>query len=297
MRPALSDYQHLASGKVRELYRIDDGHLLFVATDRISAYDHILDSAIPDKGRVLTAMSVFYFGHLDVPNHLAGPPDDARIPEDVLGRALVVKELEMLPVEAVARGYLTGSGLIDYQKTGAVCGIALPPGLVEASRFTEPLFTPATKADLGEHDVNITFDDVVDLIGAERAGQLRELTLQTYLQGAEHALSKGIIVADTKFEFGVDADGRLTLADEVFTPDSSRYWNADDYVEGQVQNSFDKQFVRNWLTGPESGWDRHGEQPPPPLPPEIAAATRSRYIDAYERISGLRFDDWIGGTA
>ena len=297
MRPALSDYQHLASGKVRELYRIDDGHLLFVATDRISAYDHILDSAIPDKGRVLTAMSVFYFGHLDVPNHLAGPPDDPRIPEDVLGRALVVKELEMLPVEAVARGYLTGSGLIDYQKTGAVCGIALPPGLVEASRFAEPLFTPATKADLGEHDVNITFDDVVDLIGAERANRLRELTLQTYLQGAEHALSKGIIVADTKFEFGVDAGGELTLADEVFTPDSSRYWNADDYVEGQVQNSFDKQFVRNWLTGPESGWDRHGDQPPPPLPPEIAAATRSRYIDAYERISGLRFDDWIGGTA
>ena len=297
MRPALSDYQHLASGKVRELYRIDDGHLLFVATDRISAYDHILDSAIPDKGRVLTAMSVFYFGHLDVPNHLAGPPDDPRIPEDVLGRALVVKELEMLPVEAVARGYLTGSGLIDYQKTGAVCGIALPPGLVEASRFAEPLFTPATKADLGEHDVNITFDDVVDLIGAERANRLRELTLQTYLQGAEHALSKGIIVADTKFEFGVDVGGELTLADEVFTPDSSRYWNADDYVEGQVQNSFDKQFVRNWLTGPESGWDRHGDHPPPPLPPEIAAATRSRYIDAYERISGLRFDDWIGGTA
>ena len=297
MRPALSDYQHLASGKVRELYRIDDGHLLFVATDRISAYDHILDSAIPDKGRVLTAMSVFYFGHLDVPNHLAGPPDDPRIPEDVLGRALVVKELEMLPVEAVARGYLTGSGLIDYQKTGAVCGIALPPGLVEASRFAEPLFTPATKADLGEHDVNITFDDVVGLVGAERANRLRELTLQTYLQGAEHALSKGIIVADTKFEFGVDAGGELTLADEVFTPDSSRYWNADDYVEGQVQNSFDKQFVRNWLTGPESGWDRHGDQPPPPLPPEIAAATRSRYIDAYERISGLRFDDWIGGTA
>src|SRR5689334_2890447 len=157
MRPALSDYQHLASGKVRELYRIDDGHLLFVASDRISAFDYILDSAIPDKGRILTAMSVFFFDLVEAPNHLAGPPDDERIPEDVLGRALVVEELEMMPVEAVARGYLTGSGLIDYEKTGSVCGIALPPGLVEASKFDEPLFTPATKAELGAHDVNISF--------------------------------------------------------------------------------------------------------------------------------------------
>ena len=297
MRPALSDYQHLASGKVRELYRIDDGHLLFVASDRISAYDYVLDSLIPDKGRVLTAMSVFYFGLLDAPNHLAGPPDDERIPEDVLGRALVVKQLQMLPVEAVARGYLTGSGLIDYQRTGAVCGIPLPAGLVEASKFDEPLFTPATKADLGEHDVNITFDDVVELIGADSAARLRDLTLATYIQGADHALTKGIIVADTKFEFGVDSRGEFTLADEVFTPDSSRYWRADGYVVGQVQNSFDKQFVRNWLTSPESGWDRHGDQPPPPLPTEIVDATRARYIEAYERISGLKFDDWIGGTA
>lgn len=297
MRPALSDYQHLASGKVRELYRVDDRHLLFVATDRISAYDFILDSEIPDKGRVLTAMSVFFFGLVDSPNHLAGPPDDERIPEEVLGRALVVRQLDMLPVEAVARGYLTGSGLIDYQKTGTVCGIPLPSGLVEASKFDEPLFTPATKADLGEHDVNITYDDVVELIGAERAEQLRERTLAVYQQGADHALSNGIIVADTKFEFGIDADGELTLADEVFTPDSSRYWRADDYAEGQVQNSFDKQFVRNWLTGPDSGWDRNGDQAPPPLPPDIVAATRARYIEAYERISGLRFDDWIGGAA
>ncbi|OAN42253.1 phosphoribosylaminoimidazolesuccinocarboxamide synthase [Mycolicibacterium iranicum] len=297
MRPALSDYQHLASGKVRELYRIDDGHLLFVASDRISAYDYVLDSLIPDKGRVLTAMSVFFFGLIDAPNHLAGPPDDERIPQDVLGRALVVKQLEMLPVEAVARGYLTGSGLLDYQKTGTVCGIPLPTGLMEASKFDEPLFTPATKADLGEHDVNITFDDVVDLIGADRAARLRDLTLATYIQGADHALTKGIIVADTKFEFGVDASGEFTLADEVFTPDSSRYWRADDYVVGQVQNSFDKQFVRNWLTSQESGWDRHGDQPPPPLPTEIVQSTRARYIEAYERISGLKFDDWIGGTA
>ncbi|WP_348726611.1 phosphoribosylaminoimidazolesuccinocarboxamide synthase [uncultured Mycolicibacterium sp.] len=297
MRPALSDYQHLASGKVRELYRIDDGHLLFVASDRISAYDHILDSEIPDKGRILTAMSVFFFDLVDSPNHLAGPPDDERIPADVLGRALVVEQLEMLPVEAVARGYLTGSGLIDYQNTGAVCGIALPAGLTEASRFAEPLFTPASKAEFGQHDENITFDDVVAAIGAERAAEVRDRTLHTYTQGAEHALTKGIIVADTKFEFGVDAHGELKLADEVFTPDSSRYWRADDYTEGQVQQSFDKQFVRNWLTGAESGWDRHGDQPPPPLPPDIVAATRARYIEAYERISGLRFDDWIGGNA
>ncbi|MDZ4269823.1 MAG: phosphoribosylaminoimidazolesuccinocarboxamide synthase [Mycobacterium sp.] len=297
MRPALSDYRHLASGKVRELYRVDDGHLLFVASDRISAYDHILDSEIPDKGRVLTAMSVFFFDLVDAPNHLAGPPDDERIPAEVLGRALVVEQLEMLPVEAVARGYLTGSGLIDYQKTGAVCGIDLPPGLVEASRFAEPLFTPASKAELGQHDENITFDDVVALIGAPRAEQLRDRTLRTYLQGAEHALTKGIIVADTKFEFGVDTHGELKLADEVFTPDSSRYWRADDYAEGVVQNSFDKQFVRNWLTGPESGWDRSGDEPPPPLPMEIVEATRARYIEAYERISGLKFDDWIGAPA
>jgi phosphoribosylaminoimidazole-succinocarboxamide synthase len=293
MRPGLSDYQHLASGKVRELYRIDDEHLLFVATDRISAYDHILESAIPDKGRVLTAMSVFFFDYVEAPNHLAGPPDDERIPEEVLGRALVVQELEMMPVECVARGYLTGSGLIDYEKTGTVCGITLPPGLAEASKFGGPLFTPATKAELGEHDENISFNDVIQLVGAVRANQLRERTLQTYIQGADHALTRGIIVADTKFEFGVDKFGNVRLADEVFTPDSSRYWRAHDYQEGVVQKSFDKQFVRNWLTSPESGWDRYSDKPPPPLPAEIVDATRARYIEAYERISGLRFDDWI----
>ena len=297
MRPALSDYRHLASGKVRELHRIDDDHLLFVATDRISAFDYILDTLIPDKGRILTAMSVFFFGLVDAPNHLAGPPDDPRIPAEVLGRALVVRRLEMVPVECVARGYLTGSGLLDYQRTGAVCGIELPPGLVEASRFDHPLFTPATKAELGAHDENITFDRVVDLVGDSRAGDLRDLTLQTYSQAADHALTKGIIIADTKFEFGADRDGELLLADEVFTPDSSRYWPADTYTEGVAQPSFDKQFVRNWLTGPDSGWDRHGSQPPPPLPQEIAAVTRARYIEAYERISGLAFDDWIGGAA
>ncbi|WP_293305931.1 phosphoribosylaminoimidazolesuccinocarboxamide synthase [Mycolicibacterium sp.] len=297
MRPALTDYRHLASGKVRELYAIDDEHLLFVASDRISAFDFILDTAIPDKGRILTAMSVFFFGLVDAPNHLAGPPDDPRIPAEVLGRALVVRRLDMMPVECVARGYLTGSGLLDYQGTGAVCGIELPAGLVEASRFDQPLFTPATKAELGEHDENISFDRVVELVGAQRAAQLRDLTLQTYRQAADHALSKGVIIADTKFEFGADADGRLVLADEVFTPDSSRYWPADSYKEGVVQPSFDKQFVRNWLTGPESGWDRHGSTPPPPLPDDIVTATRERYIEAYERISGLKFADWIGADA
>ncbi|MBV8928667.1 MAG: phosphoribosylaminoimidazolesuccinocarboxamide synthase [Mycobacteriaceae bacterium] len=293
MRPALSDYHHLASGKVRELYRVDDNHLLFVATDRISAFDYILDTEIPDKGRILTAMSVFFFGLLDVPNHLAGPPDDPRIPEDVLGRALVVRDLQMLPVECVARGYLTGSGLLDYQKTGKLCGITLAPGLVEASRFAQPLFTPATKAEQGTHDENISFDMAIELVGTERANQLRETTLAVYAQGAAHALSRGIIVADTKFEFGVDAHGNLVLADEVFTPDSSRYWVADPYREGVVQNSFDKQFVRNWLISSDSGWDRNGPKPPPPLPDDVAEATRTRYIEAYERISGLKFVDWI----
>ncbi|OBJ70249.1 phosphoribosylaminoimidazolesuccinocarboxamide synthase [Mycobacterium sp. 1274756.6] len=293
-RPALSDYEHLGSGKVRELYRIDDEHLLFVATDRISAYDHVLDTEIPDKGRILTAMSVFFFDLVDAPNHLAGGPDDERIPAEVLGRALVVQRLEMLPVECVARGYLTGSGLVDYQRTGGVCGIDLPAGLQEASRFATPLFTPATKADIGEHDENIPFAKMIELIGGVRANQLRDRTMQTYVQGADHALTKGIIIADTKFEFGVNAGGHVVLADEIFTPDSSRYWPADQYEVGKTQHSFDKQFVRNWLTSDESGWDREGSDPPPPLPDDVVEATRSRYIEAYERISGLRFDDWIG---
>jgi len=294
VRPALTDYRHLASGKVRELYEVDAAHLLFVASDRISAFDFVLQPQIPDKGRILTAMSVFFFGLVDAPNHLAGLPDDPRIPDEVLGRALVVRRLDMLPVECVARGYLTGSGLLDYEKTGALCGIPLPAGLMEASRLDEPLFTPATKAELGQHDENISYDQVVEMVGAEQASAARGLTLQIYRQGADHALSNGIIIADTKFEFGVDARGMLVLADEVFTPDSSRYWPADEYRPGVRQHSFDKQFVRNWLIGGDSGWDRSGETPPPPLPPAVVDATRARYIEAYERISGLRFDDWIG---
>lgn len=294
MRPALSDYRHLASGKVRELFEIDGEHLLFVATDRISAFDYILESTIPDKGRILTAMSLFFFELLDVPNHIAGPPDDPRIPVEVLGRALVVRRLEMAPLECVARGYLTGSGLSDYRRTGAICGVELPPGLVEASKFDQPLFTPATKAEFGDHDENISFERAAAIVGRTKAEQLRDLTLQTYRQAAEHALARGVIVADTKFEFGVDSNGRLVLADEVLTPDSSRYWPADTYAVGVVQPSFDKQFVRNWLTGPDSGWDRSGPAAPPPLPEGIIKSTRERYIEAYERISGRRFSDWLG---
>ena len=292
MRPTLSSYQHLAGGKVRDLYIVDDDHLLLVASDRISAYDYVLDTPIPDKGRVLTAMSVFFFEELGGVNHLAGDPLDERIPQQLLGRALVVKRLEMVPIECVARGYLTGSGLSDYQRTGAVCGVALPDGLVESSKLDEPIFTPAAKAALGEHDENVDYAAVVDKVGEELAFKLREDTLEIYARAANFALDRGIILADTKFEFGQDADGNLVLADEVLTPDSSRYWPADSYEEGRVQPSFDKQYVRDWLTG-ESGWDRHGDTPPPALPDDVVAATRARYIEAYERISGLNFDDWV----
>ena len=288
-------YEHVYSGKVRDLWRTPNGDLLFVATDRISAYDWVLPTPIPDKGRILTATSLWWFEHLAdiVGNHVVSTD----VPVEVEGRAMVCTPLQMVPVECVARGYLTGSGLLDYQRTGAVCGIELPAGLVEASKFDTPLFTPATKAEFGAHDENISFDRVVDLVGADRAAELRDLTLRTYGEAADHARSKGVILADTKFEFGLDTGGRLVLADEVLTPDSSRYWPADTYAEGVVQPSFDKQFVRNWLTGPDSGWDRNGSQPPPALPDEIVAATRDRYIEAYERISGLRFADWIGATA
>lgn len=291
MRPELSDYTHLSAGKVRELYEIDDDHLLMVATDRISAYDHVLEPAIPDKGRVLTAMSVFFFDALDFPNHLAGPLDDERIPAEVLGRALVVKRLNMLPFEAVARGYLTGSGLVEYRDNGTVCGIPLPDGLTEASRLDPPIFTPATKAEQGDHDENVSFDVVVDKLGAERAEELRDATLSIYSRAAALAEEKGIILADTKFEFGLDADGRLVLADEVLTPDSSRYWPADSYTVGEIQPSYDKQYVRNWLTSDDSGWDKASDATPPALPADVVEATRERYIEAYEKLSGRTFSD------
>lgn len=294
MRPSLESYSHLAGGKVRDLYIVDDEHLLLVASDRISAYDHVLETSIPDKGRVLTAMSVFFFDLLDANNHLAGEPDDERIPAEVLGRALIVKRLEMVPVECVARGYLTGSGLADYNATGSVCGVELPDGLVEASRLPEPIFTPATKADLGDHDENISFEQVAEKIGLNLAMQLRQDTLDIYDRASIYAYERGIMLADTKFEFGLDKAGNLVLADEVLTPDSSRYWDLAEYEVGKVQPSFDKQIVRNWLTSDESGWDRASDTPPPALPQHIVDKTRARYIEAYERISGLSFDDWIG---
>ena len=295
MRPQLSDYQHVSSGKVRDIYEVDDNTLLMVVTDRISAYDFALEPAIPDKGRVLTATTMFFFDAIDFPNHLAGPIDDERIPEEVLGRAIIVKKLNMLPFECVARGYLTGSGLKEYNANGTVCGIELPEGLVEASRLPEPIFTPATKAEQGDHDENVSFERVVQDLGQERAEQLRDETLRIYSAAAKIAEEKGIILADTKFEFGLDSAGNLVLGDEVLTPDSSRYWPADTYAEGIVQPSFDKQYVRNWLTSEESGWDVESETQPPVLPDDIVAATRLRYIEAYERLSGKRFIDFIGG--
>ncbi|WP_182345996.1 phosphoribosylaminoimidazolesuccinocarboxamide synthase [Tomitella gaofuii] len=295
MRPTLSDYKHLSTGKVRELYEIDEKTLLMVASDRISAYDHVLSTPIPDKGKVLTAMSVYFFDQISVPNHLAGDAEDERIPEEVLGRALVVHKLEMIPVECVARGFLTGSGLADYRETGAVCGVALPEGLVEASRLPEPVFTPARKAAVGEHDENITFAQVVDTIGTDLAVKLRDDTIDIYSRASMLAFDRGILLADTKFEFGMDPGGNVVLADEVLTADSSRFWPVDGYAEGNVQPSFDKQFVRDWLTSEESGWDRASDSPPPPLPQRVVDATRQRYVEAYERLSGRSFDDWPGG--
>ncbi|MEV0676748.1 phosphoribosylaminoimidazolesuccinocarboxamide synthase [Actinosynnema sp. NPDC050436] len=291
----LADYRPVAAGKVRHLYEVDPELLLLVASDRLSAYDHVLSSEIPDKGRVLTAMSVFWFEKFAdlVPNHLVAW-DDPRIPDEVRGRALLVRKLDMVQVECVARGYLTGSGIVEYRQSGAVCGVALPAGLVEASELEQPIFTPATKAALGEHDENVSFEHVVGQVGAELAERLRDATLTVYSAAREFARSRGVVLADTKFEFGLDGSGALVLGDEVLTPDSSRYWPADGYQAGRVQPSFDKQFVRDWLTSPASGWDRASDTPPPPLPDDVVAATRARYVEAYERITGLSFADWIG---
>lgn len=288
------DYPLVASGKVRDLYAVDDDLLLMVASDRISAYDHVLPTAIPDKGRVLTAMSVFWFGLLAdvVPNHLVAV-EDRRIPRNLVGRALLVRRLRMVPVECVARGYLTGSGLADYQRTGRMCGVPLPTGLVEASRLPEPIFTPASKAEQGAHDENITFDDVVAITGRDLAERLRATTLSVFTRAAGHAAERGVLLADTKLEFGLHG-AELVLGDEVLTPDSSRYWPAAGHQPGRVQPSFDKQYVRDWLTSPESGWDRKADGPPPPLPEHVVTATRRRYVEAYEWISGLSFDDWLG---
>jgi phosphoribosylaminoimidazole-succinocarboxamide synthase len=285
---------HLHSGKVRDLYRAGNGRLVMVASDRLSAFDHILDTPIPDKGRILTAMTVWWFDTLAdvVPNHLIAV-DDPLIPDRWRGRAMVCTALDMVPVEAVARGYLTGSGWLDYQATGGVCGVGLPAGLRDGDRLPEPIFTPATKAALGEHDENVSYEAVAAAVGVDTAAELRDLTLRIYRRAAELADGRGIVLADTKLEFGRDpATGGLVLGDEVLTPDSSRFWPADGWTPGAAQQSFDKQYVRNWLLSPASGWDRHSDAPPPPLPDDIVAATRERYIEAYERLSGLRFADW-----
>lgn len=297
----LSDYQHLASGKVRDLYRVDEQHLLMVASDRISAYDYVLPSEIPDKGRVLTAMSAFWFEYLaralpGQADHVVAITGDARIPESVLGRAMLVDSLTMIPVECVARGYLSGSGWAEYRAGGAVCGVPLPDGLVESDRLPAPIFTPAIKAEFGEHDENVSFEVVAGRLGAEQAERLRTATLAIYAAAAEYAASRGLLLADTKFEFGVGAGGALVLADEVLTPDSSRYWPADGYAPGGAQPSFDKQYVRDWLTSPASGWDRSSGAQPPALPGDVIDATRARYIEAYETISGRSFADWPGAA-
>ena len=280
--------QHLYSGKVRELYETADGVLLLVATDRISAFDYVLDTPIPDKGKILTQLSLWWFGQLAdiVPNHLVQAP----VPAEFAGRAMACRRLSMVPVECVARGYLAGSGLADYRRTGAVCGITLPPGLTDGSRLPEPVFTPATKAPRGEHDLNIGAAEVAERVGAGLAAELERITLAVYRRGAELAAARGIIVADTKIELGLDASGALLLADEVLTPDSSRFWPADQWAPGRSQPSFDKQYVRDWLTSAESGWDRQGSRPPPPLPADVVDRTRRSYVTAYERLTGLRWD-------
>ena len=286
----MTGLEHLAAGKVRDMYAGPDGLLLVVASDRISAYDHVLPTPIPDKGRVLTALSVWWFERLSdlVPHHLVSV-DDPAIPAGWRGRAMLVRRLEMLPIECVARGYLTGSGLGSYRQTGAVCGVPLPPGLVDGSRLPEPVFTPTTKAAVGAHDEAMTLGEVEAVVGPERAAQLRELTLAVYRRAAGIAAARGILLADTKLEFGLDAEGVLTLGDEVLTPDSSRWWPADRWQPGRAQPSYDKQFVRDWLS---AHWDRQGE--PPPLPAEIVEQTRARYVEAYERITGSSFADWPG---
>jgi phosphoribosylaminoimidazole-succinocarboxamide synthase len=280
--------QHLYSGKVREVYQLPGGLLLLVATDRISAYDYVLPTLIPDKGKILTQLSLWWFGRLAdlVPNHLV----DAPIPAEFAGRAMACQRLSMIGVECVARGYLAGSGWRDYQRTGAVCGVALPPGLTEGARLPEPIFTPATKAPRGEHDENIPAASAAALVGADTAAELERVTLEVYRRGARLAAGGGIIVADTKIELGHDAQGRLLLADEVLTPDSSRFWPASEWRPGRPQPSFDKQFVRDWLDSPESGWDRHRSgEPPPELPGWVVERTRDLYIGAYERITGDRW--------
>ncbi|GAA1268808.1 phosphoribosylaminoimidazole-succinocarboxamide synthase [Planotetraspora silvatica] len=279
--------KHLHSGKVRDLYETDDGLLLMVASDRMSAFDHVLEPGIPDKGEILTRLSLWWFDQLKdvVPNHVVS----ADVPAEFAGRAVLCRKLRMVPVECVARGYLTGGGLLEYRAGGAVSGVRLPPGLDNGSRLPEPIFTPSTKAPMGQHDEPMTFDQVVDEVGAEVAEMLRRITLDVYTRGAEIALERGIILADTKIELGWDADGVLTLGDEILTPDSSRFWPRELWEPGRPQPSFDKQYVRDWLVSPESGWDRNSGEAPPPLPDKVVERTRQRYVEAFERLTGSAF--------
>ncbi|MGN9779075.1 phosphoribosylaminoimidazolesuccinocarboxamide synthase [Micromonospora sp. H33] len=274
----------LHSGKVRDVYA-DGEDLILVASDRISIYDVVLPTPIPDKGKLLTALSLWWFEQLAdlAPNHVISATD---VPAEYAGRAIRCRRLEMVPVECVARGYLTGGGFAEYQRTGAVSGVELPRGLVEASILPEPIFTPSTKAPVGEHDEPMTFAEVVDKVGAETAERLRRITLDVYRRGAELAADRGILIADTKIELGWAADGSLMIGDELLTSDSSRFWPAESYQPGRAQFSYDKQYVRDWATG--SGWDRQG--PAPEVPAEVVEATRARYVDVYEKLTGNRWD-------
>jgi phosphoribosylaminoimidazole-succinocarboxamide synthase len=291
-------HRHLHSGKVRELYAVGDDLVLMVATDRISAFDYVLPTEIADKGAVLTALTLWWFEQLaDVaPNHLVAarvadyPAELAPHAEALRGRSMLCRRLDMVPVECVARGYLAGSGLNDYLDTGEVCGHRLPPGLRDGDRLPSPIFTPATKAEMGEHDANVSREEVARTVGPGLADELEQLTLAVYRRATELAEPRGLIVADTKLEFGRDPDGRITLGDEVLTPDSSRFWPADQWEPGHAQPSYDKQYVRDWLLH-ESGWDR--QSPPPALPPEVADRTRQKYVDAYERLTGSSFDGYL----
>jgi phosphoribosylaminoimidazole-succinocarboxamide synthase len=288
----VSDFPLIASGKVREMYDLGD-RILMVASDRISTYDVVHPTPIPDKGAVLTGLSAFWFGRTGhiVANHFVSATED--VPEEVRGRAMVVRKLRMLPVECVVRGYITGSGWKDYQATGSVSGIELPPGLRESERLPTPIFTPSTKAEEG-HDEAIDFAETVKLLGSEElAAQVRDVSIAVYKAVAAHALERGVILADTKFEFGVDDAGVLTLGDEVCTPDSSRFWPADTYEVGHGQPSFDKQYVRDWATG--SGWDKN--PPAPAIPADVVEQTRERYVTAYERLAGEEFGAWLDRVA
>jgi phosphoribosylaminoimidazole-succinocarboxamide synthase len=286
---ALGGLDLLSQGKVRDIYAVDDDRLLMVSSDRVSTYDVVHPNPIPDRGKVLTGLSVFWFERTEriVPNHLISYTE---VPDDARGRGMLVERLEMVPLECVVRGYITGSGWKDYQATGAVCGIELPGGLEESQQLPEPLFTPATKAEVGDHDENIDLERAKEIVGnPELVEELKRLSIAVYEHAAEHARERGVILADTKFEFGRRPDGTIVLGDEVCTPDSSRFWPADGYAPGRSQPSFDKQFVRDWASG--SGWDKTA--PAPELPDEVVEGTRARYVEAYERIAGEPFDAWL----